>query len=406
MKASTGALLLALAAVRGAGVNARAVAEGLRRLAGTETTDDQIALQRYLCESAPDARDELNALAEECIFFPVRCPGCGTRLRAHSWQLDPAARCPVCSSFLLLLPNAAALVGLEVEARMAAESQAPYIAPRTASRLAHFELLRMLGSGGCGKVYAARNVRTDRVVALKLLEFLPLESRRGAFRRLVREVRFAARVEHPHVVPVRDVGFSDGVPYIEMELMPGGSLQEYVEQHGAVPWRQACGYVLQALSALSVSHKEGVIHRDLKPANILFDKGGHARLTDFGLSRFVNETTSTSVRGRFVGSPHFMAPEQWTGSEIGPRADIYAMGLIAYYIMTGRLPFEGESALALLYKHLHVPLPDPRATVSEIPVFVAQATQKAAAKNPNDRFGSAGEYTEALREGVDLQLEC
>ena len=404
MRLSPGAILLGLAAVRQGGVPARAVAECFGDVGHREVPDDQMALQRELCNRAPTAKTLMQVLTGECVFLPVQCPDCGARLRAHACQLDPGVACPVCDSPLLVPRNAAAFVALDVEARRAAESERAYIARGTIGRFAHFELLRLIGAGGCGKVYEARNLRTGLVSGLKILQFLPLESRRQAFRRLIREVRFVVSIEHRNIVPVRDVGLGGGVPYIEMELMPGGSLEAYVARRGPLPWPEACRYLLEGLSALAASHEQGVIHSDLKPANILLDGAGCARVTDFGLSRFINETSTTTTTGRFVGSPHFMAPEQWMGLKVSPLSDIYAMGLIAYYLMTGSLALEGANAMALLYKHLHVPVPDARDTIPQIPILVAQAIQKAAAKDPGDRFRSADDFAAALREVV--QCSC
>jgi len=401
MRLSPGAILLGLAAVQQGGVAPRVVAECFRDVVRRQVPDDQMALQRDLCERVPSLKALILGISGECVFLPVYCPDCGARLRAHAWQIDPGVTCPACDSPLLVPHNAAALVPLDVEARRAAEPERTYVTRDATWRFAHFELLRLIGAGGCGKVYEARNSRTGSVCALKVLEFLPLETRRRTFRRLMREVRFAACMEHPYIVRVRDVGLGGGMPYIEMELMPGGSLEAYVVQHGSLPWPEACRYLLEALSALEFSHKQGIIHSDLKPANILLDGAGHCRVTDFGLSKFVNETSITSTTGRFVGSPHYMAPEQWMGGDIRPETDVYAVGLIAYRLMTGRLAFEGENAMALLYKHLHVPLPDLRATVPQVPMLVAQAAQKASSKNMADRFRSAEEFAAALREVLD-----
>jgi len=390
--------MLGLAAVRKGRAPAQVVAECLREVASRQPADDQMALERCLRRRAPVAARALLGVSAEWLFLPVHCAECGARLRVRTWQLRPAGECPVCDAPLVAPRNATALAEPYEQIRLAAEQPAPYLARPAKRRFAHFDLIGLIRSGGFGKVYEARNLRNGRTVALKLLEFRPLESRSAAFRKLLKEAPFASLLDDPHIVPVFDVGLAEGVPYVEMELMPGGSLDGLVAAGGPLPWRTACGYVLEALSALASSHAVGVIHRDIKPSNILLDSAGHVRLADFGLSKLVHDTTSGTSAGLLAGSPHFMAPEQWTGRPVGPWTDLYSTGLVTYYLLTGIRPFEGDSALSLLYSHLHVELPDPRGVVADVPVMVAQAVRKAAAKDPGDRFRTAEEFASALGE--------
>ena len=397
MRLSPGAVLLGLAAVHHGGVPPGVVARCLQSVAARQAPDDLVALQRELCESVPAARALVPSLSRDCMFLPVQCPECGARLRAHAWQFAPGVSCPVCDSPLLVPRNAATLVTLDAEARRAAEPTSAYLTRGRVWLFAHFELLRLIGAGNCGKAYEARNLKTGQVVALKVLEFLPLESRRRAFRRLIRQVRFAAGTEHPNIVPILDVGLGGGVPYIEMQLMPGG-LDSYVARRGPVPWPEASRYLLEVLSALSFSHAQGLIHGNLSPANILLDGAGHARVTDFGLLALASETCAAGGANAPLGSPHFMAPEQWQGGEVSPATDVYAAGLLGYSMMTGRLAFEGENAMTLLYKHLHVPVQDPGAAVPEIPASIALAVQKASSKSPAERFRTAEDFAAAVRD--------
>ena len=395
MKPSAGALMLGLAAVRTGRVPPRLMAECLGAVLGQPVPDEQVALQERLRERLPALSGSLGLLVAQCAFVPVHCAECGASLRARAAQVEPSQTCPVCEAPLVVPHNAAALWPA---AQLAAEPRPAYRATRRADRLGHFELVRLIGSGGFGRVYEARNLRAGRTVALKVLEFRPLETRRQAFTRLLHEQPAASYLQHPHVVPVWSVGLSGGVPYVEMDLMPRGSLADLVGQRGPLPWREACGYMLEVLSALSASHATGIIHRDIKPSNILLDGGGRARLADFGLSKLIGDTTSSTTSGVRVGSPHFMAPEQWTGAAVGPWTDIYAVGLVAYYLLAGRPAFEGDSALSLMYSHLHMPPPDPRAAAPDLPVLVALAIQKAAAKQPEGRFQSAEQFASDLRE--------
>ncbi|MHC4789406.1 MAG: serine/threonine-protein kinase, partial [Planctomycetota bacterium] len=211
------------------------------------------------------------------------------------------------------------------------------------------------------------------------------------------EARTAASIEHENIVRVFDLGVAEGVSFIEMEFVEGPSLREKVRREGSLPARQAVRLCAETLSGLACVHGAKMIHRDVKPGNILIDRQERARLTDFGLSRFLEETTSLSASEKVVGSPHFMAPEQWRGESLSPRTDLYAVGMVLYYALSGALPFEGAGAAALMYKHLHEPLLPPGEANPLVPRYLAQVIRRATAKGPAERFGSAAEFGEALR---------
>jgi len=266
-------------------------------------------------------------------------------------------------------------------------------APR---RFAHFEMLGLVGRGGAGRVFRARNVRTDRTVALKLLDFQPLESVAETFRRLGRESRVAAAVAHENIVRILDLGIAEGMPFIEMEFVEGLSLRRHVQRHGPMQPGAACRVVSQALAGLEQVHRARIVHGDVKPGNILIDSAGRARLTDFGVAKFLEETTSLRSLSRAVGSPHFMAPEQWTGGLLSPRTDVYAMGLVLYYALTGRLPYEGATGPALMYRHLHEPLFGVGEPAGLVPMHLARVIERAASKDGQGRYASADEFRRAL----------
>jgi len=248
-----------------------------------------------------------------------------------------------------------------------------------------------------GKVYEALNRKHHRRVALKLLNLHPLEPRRASWQRLLREASLPSSILHPHIVKVYDMGLAEGVPFVEMEFMPAGSLRQLVEREGPLKWRHACRLLSEVLSGLAMAHKHKVVHRDLKPSNVLLDPQGHAKLADFGLCKLLEETTSTTT-GKLIGSPHFMAPEQWKGSQVGPWTDIYAAGLILYYVLSAHTAFEGENALSVMYKHLHFAVPDVREWAPQIPGELDRIIRKAAAKDPSDRFASAEQFRSALED--------
>jgi len=187
----------------------------------------------------------------------------------------------------------------------------------------------------------------------------------------------------------------EGLSFIEMELVRGTSLAEQVRAEGPLPPLQAVRLCAETLAALARVHQGGIVHRDIKPGNILVDQEGRARLTDFGLSRLLEETTTLAGTDRVVGSPHFMAPEQWRGEAVSARTDLYATGLVLYFALTARLPYEGESLVSLMYRHLHDPLlragePYP------LPDYLCQVIRRATEKHPAARFESAEEFRCAL----------
>ena len=357
--------------------------------------DDVVALQGRLEETDAGLADYHAKVSAESNFLPVQCSECGASFRAHGWQLSDSILCPICDAEVITSYSLLRLGHLSVGTERAAERQAEYGGTAALGQFAHFRLLSVLGAGGCGKVYEAVNSHTGGRVALKVLKFVPLESRRSSLRRVLREANFASSMSHPHIVKVQEVGLAEGVPFVEMELVDGVSLKEQVESEGKLEWGHSCRMLSGTLSALELAHKHNVIHRDLKPGNILVDAAGRARVTDFGMSRFLDEATPESP-GKLLGTPHFMAPEQWTNSPVGPWTDVYAMGLVLYFVLTGSLPFTGENALSVMYKHLHVCLPDVTDLSPEIPAFLADILQKAAAKGPDDRFSSAEEFRDAL----------
>jgi serine/threonine-protein kinase len=243
-------------------------------------------------------------------------------------------------------------------------------------QFAHFDLGPMLGRGGAGKVYQARNRRSGLTVALKLLDFQPLEPASDALKRLKREARVAASIVHPNIVRIFDLGVAEGVPFVEMELVSGVSLKERVRSEGPLEPAEAARLCTEALAGLARVHRERIVHGDVKPGNILIDDGGRARLTDFGLSTFLEETTSVSS-GRLIGSPHFMAPEQWRGEAVDARTDLYAVGLVLYFALTGRLPYDVQNPGALMYKHLNEPLLEPGRSCPHLPEPLAAVIRRA-----------------------------
>ncbi|MBI2920667.1 MAG: serine/threonine protein kinase [Planctomycetes bacterium] len=259
--------------------------------------------------------------------------------------------------------------------------------------LSGFVIQSQLGAGGMGVVYRAHDERLGRTVAIKVL---PADLRADATlkERFLREGRTAARIDHPHVVRILTAGEERGIPFLVMEHVEGGSLQKYLQKNRKLPLRHALRITRQVGSALAAAHKAGILHRDVKPANVLFTKEAEPKLVDFGLAREENSNVNLSVTGQVLGTPHYMSPEVCRGMPADARSDQYSLAIMAYLMISGRLPFDGEAAVEVLLAHLQYPVPPLR----EAPPPVAAAIDKALSKNAALRFGSVSEFIEALEK--------
>jgi tRNA A-37 threonylcarbamoyl transferase component Bud32 len=269
------------------------------------------------------------------------------------------------------------------------------------SRVAGYLLERLIGVGGMAAVYQARDERLDRVVALKVL--WGDESLR---RRFVREARAVAKVDHPHIIPVYEAGEANGVQFIAMRFVAGGTLQGIIRNSGALPPRRAAAFISQVASALDAAHAEGLVHRDVKPGNILVDarRGGpeHTYLTDFGIARAMLSAGTQTNAGQFLGTPDYAAPEQINGHPVDGRADQYALACVAYEVLTGTVPFVREMPLAVLYAHLSTPVTQVTLVRPDLPLVVNDVLNTALAKVPGDRYPSCADFADALREALGL----
>jgi sugar lactone lactonase YvrE/predicted Ser/Thr protein kinase len=265
-----------------------------------------------------------------------------------------------------------------------------------------YEILEKVGEGGFGEVYKARDMGLGRLVALKVIHMRHLGDP-DVLQRFYREARVAAALDHPHIVPVYEVGEVQGVPFIAMKYVPGRSLAQVVQERGRLPLEEAVRIAEQVASALDYAHGQGVVHRDVKPSNILVDEEGQAFVTDFGLARGLARSASYTSAGTLVGTAEYMAPEQLDvdqAAQVGPGTDQYALAVTVYQMLAGRVPFEGSTA-AVLAAHLTKAPPRLREHVPEIPEGVEVAVLRALAKRPGERFESAGAFVRALAEQVE-----
>jgi serine/threonine protein kinase len=255
-----------------------------------------------------------------------------------------------------------------------------------------YRIVAPLGRGGMATVYRAHDPALDRDVALKVLpaEFLHDPTFAERFRQ---EARVAARLEHPHVVPIHGFGIDEGRPWMALRLLGGGSLADRLRQGPLAP-AEAARILSEVASALDAAHARGIVHRDLKPANILLDESGRAYLADFGIARVLEGSAVVTATGMVQGTPAYMAPEQAMGARAEPAADVYALGVVAFECLTGRVPYTGTTPVAVLMKHVSEPVPEPRP--GEAPPAVAPLLRRCLAKDPSERWPSARAFAEAL----------
>ncbi|MBX5458293.1 MAG: protein kinase [Thermogemmatispora sp.] len=265
-------------------------------------------------------------------------------------------------------------------------------------------LQRLIGQGGMGAVFLAQQSRPRRQVAVKVL--FPMASltphQLAAFlERFRRETDAAASLEHPNIMPVYEYGEQQGLAYLVMPYISGGTLRDEMEREGAMALPKVLNYLEQLAAALDFAHERGVIHRDVKPANILKTLDGRLLLTDFGLVKIISEDRASQVRltgpGAPVGTPDYMSPEQVLGQPVDGRADLYSLGVILYQMVTGVAPFRGEAPMQIAAQHLQTPPTSPRVFRPDLPVAAEQVILRALAKNPADRYFSGQEMALAFR---------
>lgn len=257
-----------------------------------------------------------------------------------------------------------------------------------------YQILGNIGSGGMANVFLARDLILDRDVAVKVLRF-DFQNDQAAIRRFQREALAASELVHPNIVSVYDVGEEEGLQYLVMEYVKGMDLKRYIQTHYPIMYATVVDIMEQILSAVALAHAHRIIHRDLKPQNILIDENGVVKITDFGIAIALSETSITQTN-TMLGSVHYLSPEQARGSMATNQSDIYAVGVILYEMLTGNVPFDGESAVTIALKHFQEEIPSVRAFNSNIPQSLENIVLHATAKDPADRYKSAEEMSEDL----------
>ena len=263
--------------------------------------------------------------------------------------------------------------------------------------LGEYRIVEQIARGATANVYKAHQLKLNRHVAVKVLS--PLYADDADFReRFTREAKAVAQLDHPNILPVYDFDQQGDLVYIVTQYVDTGSLADVVTK--PMPLDLAVKILDQVASALSYAHSRGIVHRDVKPANILLGQENWVLLTDFGLVKMLKEPATITQPGSGMGTPAYIAPEQATGESVSPRSDIYALTATLYQMITGRVPFEGQTAVTVTLKHLNEPVTPPRKIDPGLPRAVDEVIARGMAKSPEDRYASPDELAAAFRQAA------
>ncbi len=259
-----------------------------------------------------------------------------------------------------------------------------------------YEVIEKVGAGGMSDVYKAKDHKLNRFVAVKVLKSEFSENSNFVSKFIV-EAQAAAGLMHPNIVNVYDVGEEAGIHYIIMELVEGITLKKYIEKKARLSYKEAISIAIQVSMGIEAAHNNHIIHRDIKPQNIIISKEGKVKVTDFGIAK---AATSNTVTSNVMGSVHYTSPEQARGGYSDEKSDVYSLGITLFEMLTGRVPFDGETTVAIAIKHIQEPMPSPRDYISEIPVSVEQIVLKCCQKTVDRRYQSMSALIDDLKQAL------
>ncbi len=358
-------------------VQARQIAGPVRRLA---IATRQVQEGDYSVEIAVKSRDEIGILSKA---FKSLVDDLKAKAALVEYMMQTSGGAP--TQRIETVPTAVRAVGGE-QLRPGAVFAGRY------------EVKEILGAGGMGVVYRAFDRELQEPVAIKTLKPEAIAGGPAALDRFKQEIRLARRIAHRNVVRTHDLGEQNGMYYLTMEYVEGTSLKQLIMSRGNLPLSVTLTVGKQVCRALEVAHAEGVIHRDIKPQNIVVEPSGFLKVMDFGIARLANPPKGKGLTeaGTSIGTPDYMSPEQLAGGELDARSDLYAVGVVLFECLTGRVPFEADTTWALVAKHLEEQPPDPRSFNGEVPESLAVVVLKAMAKKPADRYATAAAMHDAL----------
>ena len=316
------------------------------------------------------------------ITLSVTCPRCGASL---STSLTLCAKCGAVLSDASTTANPASTAEQTEKLRARIQESVGDA----------FELMELLGRGGMGIVFRAKERALDREVALKVLALDPVFAPE-AYARFEREAKLAAKLDHPNIVPIFAVGHRESVAYYTMRLVRGGTLEAIVGGRKPLEVDYCLRVLRDVAAALDHAHRQGVVHRDIKPANVLLGESGHAMVADFGIAKALGNTSGNATGTGIIGSPAYMSPEQWRGDQLDGRADQYALAVVAFEMLSGTRPFETARVEDLLTMHLSAEMPDITAIRPELPASTDAALRRALSKSASERFSTVSGFVEAL----------
>ena len=259
-----------------------------------------------------------------------------------------------------------------------------------------YEIISRIGSGGMADVYKARDHKLDRLVAVKVMK-AEFSEDKGFIAKFRKEAQAAAGLAHPNVVNVYDVGEDNGIYYIVMELVQGITLKDYITRKGKLTVREATSIAIQVSLGLEAAHKSNIVHRDVKPQNIIISTDGKVKLSDFGIAR---AASSNTISSNVMGSVHYSSPEQVRGGYSDAKSDIYSLGITIYEMVTGHVPFDGDTTVAIAIKHLQEEMESPRKYVPDLPYSLEQIIFKCTQKSVDRRYASMSELIEDLKHSL------
>ncbi|MBK8026333.1 MAG: protein kinase [Chloroflexi bacterium] len=270
--------------------------------------------------------------------------------------------------------------------------------------LGEYKLVEIIGRGGMATVYRASDRALNREVAVKVMSSA-LSHQENYAQRFTQEARTAASLEHIHIVPIYRYGTQDNITYIVMRLLTGGSLAQRIAQRERAnqplpSLREIAEMLRQVASALQFGHDRGIIHRDIKSSNIMFDNNGSAMVVDFGIARLQEATVHMTTSGAQIGTPAYMAPEQWRGENPTPQVDQYALAIVIFNVLSGKLPFEASATHTMMYKHLNEPPPPVHTLAINVPEGISYVLQRALAKDPEERYPTITSFAGAFLDVV------